>query len=745
MARARSLRGMTDPLSPPAILLSGLSVVNAGRGLVAALAGKLLQDLGAEVFRLGADGPDPAGMFHPAYEYLRSGEKALPREHLAAVLDDAELLIVGGEDFPDLSTDDAGLLACAPAHPSLVTLHITGYPACSPDSGNPAVDILVQARSGLTFEHYADRANLMAFQPTHYGAALQGLIGALAAIVAKRRGGVGQIVSTSLYEGALAWVTTWGKAETPTPAFRFTTPYDPQPLILRCADGDYIHIVLGSAGSKYNLYRILGIDDPTVKPGDSGLPNKDDPPERFYGDVDKIAPFVARWSRAELTGKLAEAGIVAASVLAPGTCWDDSQVLHDGLVRTLPDGAAIVAAPATISVPAAAVTARVWPENPAVRPLDGVRIVDFGAFTAGPLASLCLSRLGADVVKIEPLSGDPARNLPRAFMAANRGKRSIALDMKSQAGAMIAASLCAETDIVVSNFRSGVAAKLGIDAPRLIARHPHLIVLECPAFGSSGPRASEVAFDLVMQALCGFEVRAGGEGGVPLWNRTFLADYGGGQLGAITILAALLHRMQTGRGAAIEISLLRSALFLQSETVRYPDGAFHGAALLDHAQSGFSPAEALYRTADGWIAIAVRSAPAAAGLLELLKLDVSVDWRRWGDHERAGIADAMRSWGQERLLAALAAAGVWAAPCRAGMEAATLSDQALLDAGIIQRVPEAGLGEVAYIGTLARLSAAPRPAARPMPALGEHTDDILCAIGITDAEIAKLRASGTIL
>jgi crotonobetainyl-CoA:carnitine CoA-transferase CaiB-like acyl-CoA transferase len=705
-------------------LLTGVTAINAGRGLAGAIAGKMLRDLGAKVWRPMLDGPDPAELLYPAYSTLRAGEPMLDQDELADRLERADLFIEGGEDFPD---HPAGPDIDTTRYPALIRLAIAGHPI----EDAPASDTLAQARSGLTFEHYSNRANLMAFYPTIYGAVFQGLIGTLAALIARERGAARQEVATSIHEGALAWATTWAMAERATPAFNFTTPFDPRPLILRCADGRDIHIVMGSAGSKYHLYRILGIDDPTISPDDAGLPSRDDPPERFYGDVALIALYVARRDRDPLLAELTAAGIIAAPVLAPGECWTDAQVVHDGMVQPLPDGSAIIGPPAGILLCGGTGKPPAWSAPPASgRPLEGVRVIDFGAFTAGPLTSLALARLGADVVKVEPPTGDPCRNLIRAFMAANRGKRSIAVDMKTERGRNLAAELCASADIVVSNFRTGVSHKLGIDPASLLARHPHLIVLECPAFSSTGPRAQQVAFDPLMQALCGFEVRAGGEGNAPLWNRSFLADYGGGQIGSIMLLAGLLRRLRTGLGCALEVSLLRAAMVLQSEGIRRPDGQVEGLELLDPDQAGHSPADRLYRTADGWIAVSIRSEAAArafAGVLGLV--DLSPEWRRWRDAEASAIGSACLSWQLDDLDASLRTAGVPAARCQPHMETVTLSDRQFARRGIVEHVQTATFGKVSHVGSLFHLSAAPRPFAAAAPEIGEHDVAILSELG----------------
>ncbi|MGH6977819.1 MAG: CoA transferase, partial [Brevundimonas sp.] len=335
---------MTADVPASAALLHGVTVVNAGRGFVAAIASKLLADLGADVVGIESEAHAAAAALYPAYPALTAHQRKTGDSALLDVIEGADLCITGGEDLPGVTRDVDAARCAFEAQPGLIVLDITGYPPGVAGAGRPAIDILVQARSGLTYEHYTDRANLMTFLPSLYGAALQGVLGALAALYARGDEGRGQIVSTSLLEGALSWVTTWNAATQPDEGFLFNTPMNPRPLILECADGAYIHIVLGSANAKYALYQLLGIDDPSVKPGDSGAPNRNDPPDQFYGDVDRVAPYVARWKRDELIVALTQAGVVGAAVQTPGVAWDDPQVLHDDLVTSSIDGGRMIGA-----------------------------------------------------------------------------------------------------------------------------------------------------------------------------------------------------------------------------------------------------------------------------------------------------------------------------------------------------------------------------------------------------------------
>ena len=329
--------------------LRGLNVVDLGVGMAAALVAKFLREGGAEITRFEPPGGDPFYEVYPAYEVWRRDSTIVRgndgEQRLETLLQNADVCLVGGEDYPGVARrEDATELQSK--HPRLIVLDIEGYPAGTRHAGRPATDVLVQARSGLAFEHYVSRPLLMSFEPANYGAALHGLAGIFAALLRRESSDTGQVVATSLFEGALTWtMQLWCEVEKPTPAANFVIPKDPWPLIFRCADGVWIQVVLGSAGSKGRLYRILKIDDPTVDINDSGMPKPTADGKNFFGDIDVLARHVANFKSTELLEAIWAAGLPAEPVLAPGACWDDPQVEHNRVIVREPDGVRHVGSP----------------------------------------------------------------------------------------------------------------------------------------------------------------------------------------------------------------------------------------------------------------------------------------------------------------------------------------------------------------------------------------------------------------
>jgi crotonobetainyl-CoA:carnitine CoA-transferase CaiB-like acyl-CoA transferase len=723
--------------------LRGLRVVDLGAGMAPALVAKFLREAGATVTRIEPAAGDPFYDVYPAYEVWHRGsikvrEASGAADQRAALLADADVCIMGGEDFPGLPRrQDAANLQRQ--HPRLVVLDIEGYPGSTHHAGRPAADILVQARSGLSFEHYSKRPLLMSFAPSQYGAAMHGLCGLFAALTQREATGRGQVVATSMYEGALAWtMLLWTQMSNGTPASRFVMPKDPWPLIFKCRDGVWVQVLLGSTGSKYLLYKVLQIDDPSVLPTDSGMPVPGGEPKNFFGDVDLLQKHVERRDSVELLAAIAAVGLPGEAVLPPGGCWDDPQVQHNGLIVREPDGVRHVGHPV---VSRRSPAPRKPPAGNEGLPLQGIRVVDFGAFVAGPYSSTILSDLGADVIKVEAIAGDPNRSIFRSYTSVNRGKRVIAVDLKNPAGLRIARQLCLVADVVTNNFRPGVSARLGIDPDTLLGLKPDLVVLESAAYGITGPRAQGAGFDMCFQALCGHDYRGGGPGNSPLWNRTSMVDFGGGIIGAIAVLQRLYERARSGEGSSVGASLMNAGLYLMSELIATAQGQFVGAPLVNRSQTGFHPREQFYEAADGWIAIAARDDAMAARLLEILKLTGEVTGAAvsWGDAAAEALAAAIRKWPKADLLAALARADVWAEACCTDGETLNLGDEDMLRLGTVYVTEHKKFGSVRQMGPLVRLSGARRARPREAPLPGQHTDEVLAELGYAAPEIQALR------
>ncbi|MEU0481399.1 CoA transferase [Streptosporangium sp. NPDC006013] len=731
--------------------ITRLRVLEAGSGLPTAIVARLLHDSGATVLRAARTGPDPFGERYPA---LRSWSRDWTEVDAGNGMDDAlasvDVLLVGAEDHPDAGPParlELAELACR--HPRLVVLEIGGYVRGTNDP-TPAVDLLVQARTGFVFEQFSDRPTQLAFAPSLYGAALLGTIGVWAALHARRRTGRGGRVRVSMQQGlALFWPHLWLSAEHPDQAFDTVPPRDVKHLVLRCADGGYLQIVLGVPGAVARVHRVLGIPGP-VDPADRGVPSLARGAENYFADRDLFSRYAARFPRDELVEAFAVAGVPVEPVLAPGEFFDDPQVLAAGLVATAPDGREYPAGPVDLSVAGDPPAAQPAPRR--VRcgesaPLAGLRIIDLGNWVAGPFASKLLADLGADVIKVEPPTGLSNLTGIRNTLTSNRGKRSIVVDMKTPEGHEIVRRLAATADAVHHNFRPGVAERLGVDAASLRECRPGLVYLHTTAYGRTGPRALRGGFDMVMQALCGHEVRAGGKGNEPLWYRAPFVDYCAGALGAIALLSALYERDATGAPVDAHTSLLGAAMFLRGELVREPDGSIAGAAVLSADRTGFHPTEALYRAADGWLAVAAYGESMAAALSDALELTGLGPPSKWNEEAAHAIGTAIGRLTCDDALSLLGAAGVWATRCTGDAFAAMLADDAAHRSGLVISAPDPRYGRVTgCFGPLIGFSGwTPDPDGfRSAPLSGEHTAALLAEAGYSADERARLERDGIV-
>jgi formyl-CoA transferase len=391
-----------------------------------------------------------------------------------------------------------------------------------------------------------------------------------------------------------------------------------------------------------------------------------------------------------------------------------------------------------------------------VRPLEGLRVVDCSAIIAGPVATAFLATYGAEVLKLEPLEGDALRGYPstlpgesRYFLGINRGKRSLALDLKHPDGLAIARRLARDADVFVESFRPGVAARLGLDYRALARENAGLVYCSVSAFGQAGPLAERPGLDPVVQCYGGLAWEQGlAEGQPPVLVRGSLVDYYTGSLAASGILLALIARGRTGRGQRLETSLLDGVLAMQAGRVFWAEGREPAEAVQDLLGDRVSR---IYPTREGYLYLYVELPKFWRGLCRTLGLEAWLDDPRLrsmvGRHAQKAELIAV-------ITARLAArpAAEWEAiftaadvPCtRIRAIPELLADAQALANGTLATVAHAALGPVRMLGTPVRLSDTPGAPPGPPPAVGEHTETILAGIGYPPDEVARLRAAGVV-
>jgi len=403
-------------------------------------------------------------------------------------------------------------------------------------------------------------------------------------------------------------------------------------------------------------------------------------------------------------------------------------------------------------------------------PLAGLLVADCSTVLAGPYATMLLGDLGADVVKVEPPEGDGTRGwgppwvgegsdrTAAYYLAVNRNKRSIRLDLKTADGREVLGRLLARADILVENHRAGGFARLGFDDVALEALNPRLVHLAISGYGPTGPEAATPGYDFVVQAISGLMSITGHPaalGGEPTKVGVAISDLTTGMLGATAVLAAIAGRDRPGspafgRGQRIDISLLEATLSWLANQAQSLFVTGQPPGRLGNAHPSIVPYES-FATADGEIAVAVGSErqwprfAAAIGAPEL-----AADPRFATNGDRVANRDALRPLVAARLAAEPTA--TWLARL-AGAEvpAGTINDLAAAFAspqvaarGLVTEVEHPALGTIGQVGPPFELHATPASVRTAPPLLGEQTDDILAELGYAVDEVARLRAAGTI-
>ncbi|ARP74808.1 CaiB/BaiF CoA transferase family protein [Bordetella genomosp. 6] len=393
-----------------------------------------------------------------------------------------------------------------------------------------------------------------------------------------------------------------------------------------------------------------------------------------------------------------------------------------------------------------------------IKPLAGVRILDFSKVLAGPICTQALQDLGAEVTKVESCdSGDDTRGWPpfregegAVFLYANRAKRSIALDLKSDDARAVIRQLVENADVVVESFGPGVAERLRIDYDTLSAINPRLVYCSISGYGRSGPLAHGKGYDMILQAFVGMCSIMGEQGSGPVRAPFSPIDQGTGMQATSAILAALMNRDRTGEGCHIEASLFDTGIFylgymFQSFWERGTEPQRFGCA-----HESLCPYEA-YQARDKQILIGVASEALWRKLCDVLQLADMKDDPRFDINARRV---AHRELVAQRLNAVLAGqdASHWqdllvenGIPCaQINSFADALSHPHTIASGIVAEVDSERYGPMRTVGQPVKFNGQRNFADAPAPAHGEHTRAVLEGLGYSEAQIEAMRQRGTI-
>jgi crotonobetainyl-CoA:carnitine CoA-transferase CaiB-like acyl-CoA transferase len=773
--------------------LGGLRVIDCSLHEAGLRASGLLAAYGADVIWVEPPGGAPYRRVNPAGASVFNRAKrsavfdlgsAADHDRLLGLLASADVLL---ETWPPGDAERLGLgfHRLHPAHPGLVVGSVSGFGRDGPHRDLPASDALVHALVGTMAEQAGHREGPIfeGLPVASIGAAYLLVIGVLSALWRRTQDGSGRHVETSLLDGALAFHSMlWSESDATARALatrgvaRAST--EGTRLITRsfvCADGEYVGIHTGAVGGFGRLMSVLGLDDriPASPTGrDMGAPLSAEQQRLIETELPRL---MAARPRRDWVEQLAEAEVCAIEHLAPCAVFDEPQPRHNAMVVEVDDpvlgpveqvapparfpalGSPVVGpAPRwgahTDEILAEAVARPQWPAgaptdpDPERRPLlEGVRILDLGAYFAGPYSSRLLADLGAEVIKLEPVQGDQMRGIEQCFFPAQAGKRSLALDLKDGALRPAVEGLLDWADVVHHNLRPGAAERLGLDQATVLAAHPDLVYLYAPGWGSDGPHRLRQSFAPMMSGYVGVSFEAAGRFNPPMPSPCN-EDPGNGMLGAAGILMGLLHRHRRGTGVYIENPQLNAAMLHVAHIVRRPGGEVIGAGGLDPLQYGLGPFERLYQTADGWICLVAPEPSQRAALAAVLAGDVDPA-RLAGDDEEAiadALATAIARCSTAALLVDLRRAGVPAVEPVGPNVGPFLGDPENRRTGRVAECAHPAKGKVRELAVLLRVSAASMPPHRLAPELGADSEPILCELGYGAAEIARLRERGAV-
>ncbi|MCS5495943.1 CoA transferase [Cnuibacter physcomitrellae] len=390
--------------------------------------------------------------------------------------------------------------------------------------------------------------------------------------------------------------------------------------------------------------------------------------------------------------------------------------------------------------------------------LSGVRVLDCSIAMAGPFAAQRLGDLGADVIKVEPPTGEWQRHAAAggasgnrinvSFLSLNRNKRSIAVDLKSDEGRGILYDLVATADVFLQNYRPGVAARLGVDYDTLRAINPSLVYVSISGYGEDGPYRNRPGQDLLLQAMSGAMLSAGSHGAPPQPAGQYLVDAVTASTAFEGVLAALFHRERTGQGQLVTVNMLDAITTLQMQelSVYTVGGVEQRRGAQPHAHVYIRAPYGAFATTDGFVALAMPELSTLGRVIgedTFLDMDTETDSWRYRDEIYERTAARLATESTAHWLEALAEAGIWAGPVYD--YEALVNDPQIEHNGTFIEYDHPTEGRIKTPGFPYRLSETPARIDRGAPVTGEHTREILAELGVDPRTVDALVGSGVVV
>jgi crotonobetainyl-CoA:carnitine CoA-transferase CaiB-like acyl-CoA transferase len=777
--------------------LDGFRIIDLSeRSPAAAIAGMVLADLGAEVIRVEPEGGDPLRALAGSRVWLR-GQKSvtvtparIENGQWVSLRDSADVIIDTTQPWRQKPQ-----LLKLPADENQVVAVLTAYPrtveelaAADSKSGDPVYGELIEAQYGM--QHF--QAGVRDGGPTFlgwphaiYGAAWLLQIAILAALLERERSGVGQTVTTSLLDGvAILSNARWLGGQNLGPPLltssRISTRHNNLRIVVslfECSDGEWIQVHTGPRGAFDRMLKVVGRDDLVIE--NAGL--------HVLGIPMEPAAAKDLWSHLDLTFKsrpaqfwcetLAKADVCCMPALKPGDALWLKQMEINGLVNILPNGQRSLGKLARYSRTPIELRRQIaepgehngeilenrngkrenrskkrkqslfshfYPLTPRIGPLDGMLVLDFGAYMAGPFANRLFADLGARVIKIEEYGGDPMRGPQLSiFLGVQRGKESIAIDLKSEDGRRLVHELVKRADVVHHNMRLGAMERLGMGWEQLHALNPLLVYCHSSGYGNTGEWSRLPTFEPLHSAITGMLSRTGGEGNPPEHYLTHM-DYGCGLTSTVMVLAALVEREHSGAGQYLEVPQTGAGLLAMSDVHGHREDKSETFPL-DHEQRGHAPTNALYRTSDGWVVTACYSDREWDSLRRALSIEAP--WpsfaaardQRLGQSETGQIVQAaLANCSTATAIRRLRAENVPCAVPAPFEPSEVISEPSLRSRGVIVAEQHREAGAIFEVGHTIRFGHANSWNLQPAPVTGQHSIEILRELGRSEVEIKAL-------
>jgi crotonobetainyl-CoA:carnitine CoA-transferase CaiB-like acyl-CoA transferase len=773
--------------------LEGVRILDLTSGIAGPVGLMLLAEQGADVIKVEPPGGDPLRSMPGSHVWHRSRRSVVldlsdpgDRDRFAGLLATADVL---AESFSPGTMASLGLSYedLRRRYPRLVYASVPAYPAASRNAARPGYDALVQARAGLQSEQpgWRDGPIFLHFPAPSMAACFLLACGITSALIARQSTGKGQHVETSLYQGALAYTTMiWQEASRPAPGqyamlAKTNPPGVHQTSLYECADG-WAHVAtMNGLVPKRTVQEVAGLEAPD--PASVWTATHQ---QRHEAEL-RLRSAVRRLKRDEFVAGLNEANLGAEAVIPMHEAYAHPQLIANRMVAEVDDpdlGRTVqTGIPLSLSLNPGRITggrprpgqdddellgdSHASAEPPEVtasgvepklsNALGGLVVLDLGQYLAGPFGPMILSDLGADVIKVEPVTGDAMRMAVAPFVGCQRGKRSIAIDLRKPEGLDLLYKLVARADVVHHNMTKGTAARLGVDYETLKKYKPDLVYCNTYAYGEDGPLSHSGGLDPLYQASCGLEYEAGPvqAGNQPLYIRMGMCDTGTAFLSVLGVLLALYRRRIDGVGQSVTTSLLNAGALFSSDSFLTPGGR-SDVAPLDADQTGTGALYRLYRTYDGWIQLAA----VGPGHFELLcktlgRAELSADPRFSTAEKRRRnratleneLVPLFSAKTSQELSLALDRAGVPnEIPVDTRSGETFLHDEENLRLGLAVVYDHPILGQLRQFGLLVNFSDTPGRVAGPPPMVGEHSLEILEWIGIDTHGASRLNADGVV-